>query len=69
MRTTRPLYTLQITIEDGHGSTATRTYVRPEGSRMGRQTFDSFAVGDLLGLVTEGSYVGWSVMSVEEVTA
>jgi len=63
------LFAVEVTVEDPYGSTATRRYVRPAGARLGRQAFTAYAVGDLIGLVSEGSWAGYSVVSVEEVTA
>lgn len=64
--TRQPFYAVRVVVTHvDTGSTSTRDYVRGE-RRMSRDAFASFALGDLLNLVTEpGEAVTFKVEEVD----
>lgn len=61
-------FAVRITLADDYGSTITRNYVRGP-MRLGKQAFTSFAVGDFIGLVSEGTWAGYEVIDLHEISA
>ena len=43
-------FAVQVSFEDARGTTVSRTYVRPEHSRLSEDAWASFALGDVLRL-------------------
>lgn len=50
----KPDFAIRIVVNYVDGSSASRNYVRPNNSRMGREAFRKFALGDMLALVMSG---------------
>ena len=63
---TKPFFAVRVVLDDREGSTFTRDYVRGE-QRMGKLTFTSWAVGDFIGIISEGTYQGVQVANVFEI--
>jgi len=67
-------YAIRVVVRMSNGSTAEQPYVRPLSSRMGRETFDSMALGRLLRMLSEwddtrGLAVdGWTIYEVDPAT-
>lgn len=66
MHKSQPFYAIRVVIRNtGSGETFTRDYVRGE-RRMGRSAFDSYALGNMLRLVTTGTTpVTWEIHEVD----
>ncbi len=63
----RPFYAVRVTVTHNDGSTSTRLYSR-DAMRLSRQAFDSFAVGDMLGLLSGWAYGECGSVTVEPAT-
>ena len=60
----QPFYAVRVTITYDDGSISSRDYVRGE-TRMGQSRFASYALGDMMRLVTTGtSAVKWELRSI-----
>jgi len=63
-------YAIRVIVHMADGSTAEQPYVRPTSSRMGRETFDSMALGRLLRMLSEWddtrgmAILGWTIYEV-----
>ena len=62
---TRKFFAVRVVLADDNGSTYSRDYVRGE-MRLGKQAFTAYAVGDFIGLVSEGTWAGFEPVGVTE---
>ena len=61
----QPFYAVRVVVTHDDGSSSQRDYVRGE-TRMGRDTFGQFALGNMLSLVSDGSTpVLWTVEAID----
>jgi hypothetical protein len=59
-------FAVRVVLRDDHGQTYSRDYVRGD-KHLGEAAFKSWAVGDFIGIITDGEYRGIRLVSVEEV--
>jgi hypothetical protein len=63
---TKPFFAVRIVLRTDAGETFSRDYVRGD-QHLGKAAFQSWAVGDFIGIATEGQYRGIRLVSVEEI--